>query len=321
MPNDRTDDPRGPLLSVVVAIVSDTIGSGREAAHLARSLGALADQRDAPSMEVIVPYHPRVAGIEQLRRRFPEVVFLPVDDLKTFTGQGGSREHHDELRARGLAAARGRIVGLLEDHARADPRWCVQTVEAHWGDYAAVGGAIENGINRPLNWAVYFCDFGRYQNPLPEGDASRVSDANVAYKRSALEAIRPVWQDNFREIEVNAALMARGGRLALSPRMVVYQHRSDLRLAAAVRERFVWGRSYAIARGRAAGARGKLYAAMVPALPAVLLLRMATGVIKKRRGLGAFLDALPLTAILTVSWSCGELAGYLAPPRRGVAPA
>ncbi len=26
--------------------------------------------------------------------------------------------------------------------------------------YAAIGGAIENGINRPLNWAVYYCDFG-----------------------------------------------------------------------------------------------------------------------------------------------------------------
>ena len=91
--------------------------------------------------------------------------------------------------------------------------------------------------------------------------------------------------------------------------MVVYQHRGDLRLAAAVRERFVWGRSYAIARGRAAAAQGEAVRGHGPDLPAVLLLRMATGVIKKRRGLGAFLDALPLTAILTVSWSC-ELAGW-----------
>jgi hypothetical protein len=317
MPDDPTDDPRGPLLSVVVAIVSDTVGSGREAAHLARSLRALGDQRDAPSMEVIVPHHPRVAGIEQLRRRFPEVVFLPVDDLQTFTGEGGNREHHDEIRARGVAAARGEIVGLLEDHARADPDWCTQLVEAHRGDYAAVGGAIENGIDRPLNWAVYFCDFGRYQNPVPEGESPRVSDANVSYKRSALESIRPVWRDSFRETEVNSALLSRGERLALSPKVIVYQHRGDLRPAAALKERYIWGRSYALARGRAVGGgKRKLYAALAPALPAVLLLRMTTSVMRKRRCRGAFLRALPLTVILTMSWSCGELVGYVTSSHR-----
>ena len=28
--------------------------------------------------------------------------------------------------------------------------------------YAAIGGAIENGIDQLLNWAVYFCNFGGY---------------------------------------------------------------------------------------------------------------------------------------------------------------
>jgi hypothetical protein len=313
-----TEAPKHPLLSVVVAIVSDTVGSRCDASHLAGSLEALGNQRDAPPMEVIVPYHARVQGIEELRRRFPGVVFLPVDDLKTFTGEGGSREHHDELRARGVAAARGEIIGLLEDHARADPYWCARVVEAHRRGYAAVGGAIENGIDRPLNWAVYFCDFSRYQNPLPEGESPIVSDANVAYKRTALESIRPIWQDIFREVEVNSALRSRGEKLALSPKIVVHQHRGDLRLAGALKERFIWGRSYAMARGGAAGgATRKRYAALVPALPAVLLLRMIATVMKKRRRLGVFLKALPLTAILTVSWSYGELVGYLAAPRRG----
>jgi hypothetical protein len=286
MSNIVTEARKDPLLSVVVAIVSDTVGARCDASHLAGSLEALGGQRDAPSMEVIVPYHARVQGIEELKGRFPGVVFLPVDDLKTFTGEGGSREHHDELRARGVAAARGEIIGLLEDHARADPYWCARVVEAHRRGYAAVGGAIENGIDRPLNWAVYFCDFGRYQNPLPEGESPTVSDANVAYKRTALESIRPIWQAIFREIEVNSALLSRGERLALSPKIVVHQHRSDLRLAGALKERFIWGRSYAMARGGVAGgARRKRYAALVPALPAVLLLRMLATAIKKRRGL------------------------------------
>ena len=73
-----------------------------------------------------------------------------------------------------------------------------------------MGGAIENSIDRPLNWAVYFCDFLRYQTPLPDGESALASDANVSYKRTALQAIQPVWRDVFHETSVNAALRARG---------------------------------------------------------------------------------------------------------------
>jgi hypothetical protein len=302
-----------PTLSVVVVIVSDTTDARSDAGHLTGCLEALARQVGVPPMEIIVPYHPRVDGIDAARARFPEVEFIPVGDLRTYTGQGGSREHHDELRARGLAVARGEVVALLEDHARADPRWCARMVEAHRRQpAAAVGGAIENGIDRALNWAVYFCDFGRYQNPVPDGASPFASDANVSYRRSALEAIRPVWREIFHETAVNSALTARGDALALSPEIVVYQHRSGLRLGSALRERFIWGRSYAATRGRLAGrAKRAVYATLSPALPAVLLARMAANVARKGRLGGAFVRALPLTAMLTVSWSLGELVGYV----------
>ncbi len=46
-----------------------------------------------------------------------------------------------------------------------------------------------------VNWAVYCCDFGRYQGPLPPGAADFVSDSNVAYKRRALDAVRELWSE------------------------------------------------------------------------------------------------------------------------------
>lgn len=301
-----------PLLSVVVVIVSDTTDARADVSHLAGCLEALARQVEPPSLEVLVPYHPSVAGIEDLQTRFPEVVFLRADGLKTYTGVGGSREHHDELRARGLATARGQIIGLLEDHARPDPHWCARVVDAHRQPYAAVGGAIENGINRPLNWAVYFCDFGKYQNPVPAGESPFASDANISYKRSALEAIRPVWEEIFHETMVNGTLLAEGSKLALSPALVVYQHRSGLRLASAVKERFIWGRSYAATRGKLVGGARRLALALLsPLLPGVLLLRLTSNAVRKRRCLMAFVRAFPFTVLLTVSWSAGELLGYL----------
>ncbi len=306
------NNSQDPLLSVVVAIVSDTTGTHCDVSHLVGCLETLTQQTDPPSMEIIVPYHPRVEGIENLKLRFPSVVFVPIDDLRTFTGRGGSREHHDELRARGLAMARGKIVSLLEDHGRPDPRWCAQVVEAHQQSYAAVGGAIENGIDRLLNWAVYFCDFGKYQNPLLEGESSVVSDANVSYKRSALESIRPIWQESFHEPAVNQALTSRGEKLALSPHILVYQHRNNLRLGGVLKERFIWGRSYAASRCKFLGSTKRiLYVTLSPILPGVLFLRMSMNIIKKGRCIGAFLRAFPLITILTLSWSLGELSGYL----------
>ncbi len=243
--------PDKPVLSVVVAIVSDTTDRP-DVTHLDPCLEALTKQAAQRPMEIIVPYHPSVDGIDRMRLKYPDVRFVEAAKLTTYTGQGGSREHHDELRARGLAAARGKIVALIEDHGIVAPDWSARVLEAHAHSFAAIGGAIENGIDQPLNWAVYFCDFLRYQNPLPEGASAMASDANVSYKRAALESIQPVWKQIFHESAVNQALWARGEKIALAPRMVLEQHRLGLRMGAAMKERYVWGRSYAATRARLA---------------------------------------------------------------------
>jgi hypothetical protein len=300
-----------PSLSVVVAIVSDTTGRP-DTAHLEPCLEALGRQPLASTMEIIVPFHPAVIGIAALQERYPSVLFLEVSDLRTYAGSGGSREHHDELRAQGLAVAHGAVVALIEDHGIVAEDWSARLLEAHAGAFAAFGGAIENGVDRPLNWAVYFCDFLRYQNPLPEGETAAVSDANVAYKNTALDSVRPIWREIFHEASVTAALRSRGQKLALAPAAVVYQRRQNLRVGPALRERFVWGRSYAATRARLARVSQRVFwAVFAPALPVLMMARMSLMAWKKRRAVTAFLKAFPLTAALAVSWSCGEWTGYV----------
>ncbi len=306
---DATDDA---LLSVIVAIVSDTTSSRAQSDDLAACLEALTGQSDAPPMEVIVPYHGNTDGIDSLKLRFPTVRFIAVTDPEVASRVAGSRDHHDVLRARGLAAARGGVVALLEDHARPDAHWSARIAAAHEADDAAVGGAIENGIDRPLNWAIYFCDFSKYQSPVPPGASDFASDANTAYKRSALESVRTLWERSFREVVVNGALLAAGRRIRLDPGIVVYQHRSGLSLGSALRERFVWGRSYAATRSLLlSGPRRLVYAALSPILPLVMMRRMATLAWQRRRRLGKFVRALPLIALLSCCWSAGECVGYL----------
>jgi hypothetical protein len=292
-------------------MVSDTTDSA-DTSHLGPCLDALLSQAGAPAIEIIVPYHAGVRGIDEVESRYALVKFLKVTDLKTYSGLKNSREHHDELRARGLAVAQGTLVALIEDCGVAASDWVARMVEAHQQPIGGAGGAMENGIDRPLNWAVYYCDFLRYQQPLAAGDAWTISDANCCYKRAALEEIGSVWREVFHESSINDALRAKGDKVVLAPAAVVSQHRLGLTLNSALKERYVWGRSYAASRSKLATTGKRLFwGAFSPALPVLMLTRMTMMAWKKRRTWGAFVKAFPLTAMLTVSWSWGEFMGYI----------
>lgn len=255
--------------------------------------------------------------MNQLRKEFPAVRFLEIGDLKRYTGRLGSREHHNELRARGIAAARGEIIALTEDHAIADPNWCFSIVEAHSKQeshskpVAAVGGAIENAAPGLLNWAVYFREFGQYQNPVRENEPFGPSDVNASYKRCALGAICEVWSDTFEERAVNEAIRASGRRISFSPRIVIYQKRMNLDLVTAVKERWIWGKSYGAWRGLSGFTRFA-WVGISLGLPVVLVARAAATVIRKRRNTGVFLKALPLLILITAAWCGGEMSAYIA---------
>ncbi len=120
-------------------------------------------------MEIIVPFNEQDQEIRSLESRFPGVLFhatrLSVDSPARLC-----HEHYDELRSVGLTLARGKIIAMLEDHEIPTPSWCGKMLAEHAAlPHAAIGGAVENGIDRPINWATYFFDFGRYQNPVNPG--------------------------------------------------------------------------------------------------------------------------------------------------------
>jgi len=299
-----------PALTVVVTVVSDT-SEESDTLHLEGCLEALQRQINPPSMEVLVTCDAQLPGINQLEKRFPDVSFIAVEKLRS-ARSGPSREHHDELRGIGIRKARAPLVALIEDVGRADPHWSAALVKEHAQAYAAIGGAMENGIDRPLNWALYFGDFGRYQNPVPRGPSPFVSDANVCYKRAALERVADAWPDSYNEGRVHGDLANRGEILAMSPNVIVYQHRLNLRFGPALVERYVWGRSFAAVRVRGMPAtRRAMFAILCPLLPFVLFFRQLGNVLRTKRNRAAFVRSSPVTAVLNVVWSWGEFVGYV----------
>jgi hypothetical protein len=298
-----------PTLSVVVTLVSGKV------VDLAACLQSLRDQEDPPAHEILVPYDRPCSPVTELAAAYPEAKFLQGDGLDFAAARaGGSHEPYDALRTIGLKAARGRYVALTEDHATLAPRWCqtlVELLEQH-PELGAVGGALECGSNRLLNRAIYYCDFGRYQNPLPEGPAAFVSDSNVVYRRQALEEIRSVWESGFHEFPVHRALVKHGRPIWLTPRITAWQNRGEQTLGAALKERYVWGRAFAGIRfdGRSM-VRRLIFASLSPVLPFVLTFRLLRRSLSGGRRLAAFLPALPHVALLTSVWASGEFVGYV----------
>ncbi|MBL8804851.1 MAG: glycosyltransferase [Planctomycetes bacterium] len=296
-------------ISVVVGLIS-----GKKS-DLERCLRALHTQSLALSLEILVPYDDPCAEVTSLAAQFPAVRFLRAEGLDTAVARAGaSREHHDTLRTLGLRAASGDVIALTEDHAHTANTWCAEMVAAleRHPKAAAVGGAVECDSSSLLNWAVWFCDFGRYQNPLPEGSSEFVSDSNVAYRRAALERVEPVWRGDYHETAVHWAMVEAGFELCTTPRVVVWQARGELPLGAALRERFVWARSFAGTRARMSGAPKRwIWAAASPLLPLLMTARLARTAFGRGAHKGRFVAALPLIALLQCVWALGEFVGYV----------
>jgi hypothetical protein len=295
-------------MSIVIAIIE----GGRDT--LQSCLRAVEDSKGEIVLECLVPFDGRVDEIYELSSLFPWVKFIDARHEVDHRRFGSwSREHHDILRAIGLRSASAPIVTLLEDHAAPARGWCTAVLTAHRrSDASVIGGAVENGIDKLLNWAVYYCDFGRYQNPVPEGEVEFASDSNVSYKREALFSVRNKWVSAFHETSVNGELRRRGESVILIPEMVVYQTRRNLRVGSALRERVVWGRSFAGTRSsELSGAKRLVFAIFSSILPFVLTARIVTLSIMKRRYANKVIAALPMILLLQIFWSIGEFLGYV----------
>lgn len=309
MTADAVITTSAPRLSVVLTVVD-----GAEAVH--ECLRALAEQEGSPSLEVIVPWDDSVPGVGALRSEFGSVHFLAMGRIATERPIGspaGQHELYDRRRSAGLKAVRGDIVCILEDRGIPERVWAAKVARLHAElPHAVIGGAVECGIDAALNWAVYFCDYGRYQLPLDAGPREYVTDVNIAYKRRALERVRELWAERYHETTVHWQLARAGETLWLTPDFVVWQRRRGLSVASILRERVEWGRLFAYTRVKEASAPKRVtYVLMALVLPVVLLLRHGRMQAEKRVHFRRFLAVSPLVALFLAAWSLGELLGYV----------
>lgn len=287
-----TDSEAAPIrLSMVIAA-----WNGAEA--LERCLDSLG--RWSAVTEIVVAANCAIP--DSLAARFSRVRFLSLSAAAVVP----------ELRSAGILASSGEIIALTEDHCRCRPGWSEEIVRAHDDSAPAIGGPVENArIERALDWAVYFYDYGKFMPPVDTGPAHELSGANSSYKRSALMAEVNCFRDGFHEPVVHAALEKHGG-LRLDARLTV-DHDKTYRLGPAMRQAYHLARSYAARRVQETGLATKwLLTLASPILFLLLPARVIGAILRKRRRIGALARCLPYLLLLTESWAWGEIHGYAA---------
>lgn len=218
-----------------------------------------------------------------------------------------------ELRLEGIRHAQGEVIALLEDHCFFDSRWGEEIMKAHQTTGAvAVGGSVENAsLEKTLDWAVYFYDYGRFMPPNRAGASESLSGINVSYKRAVLEEICEIYRDGFYETFVNEELKKRNYQLIMQPTAIVY-HNKNYEMKQAVRHCYHLARSFAASRvADLTILKRAAFCAVSLILPILLPVRIVSTTLKKGRNIGHLTRAFPILVALMFCWSYGEFCGYL----------
>jgi len=270
----------GPAVSVVVVALTG-------APALDRCLAALGPQCAAVDGELIV-----AAPADVLRDQ--------PDRARQVIVPGG----WSLVRAAGVAAARGEVVVLTEDHCTPAPDWLAQLLGAHAQGVDVAGGPIRPSRGSPWMWAVYLQEYGRFAGTsLAPG---RFSDCNVSYRRGVLEACRGAWWPSYHQHAVDEATLASRRSWAWVPEAVVTDERA-LGFVAALGERARLGREYGAARALTTSITRATV--RLPLAPLSMTARALATTWQHGLDLRRTFGALPFAFLMALGWSWGEFRG------------
>ena len=267
-------------------------------ATLRQCLRSLSQQ---PCGEIIVADSSEENPAPWLSREFPEVMLRRFPVATTVP----------VMRWAALQDTRFEVVLAVEARCVPESGWVQALEDAHarYPLVPAIGGLVAAGGNlSKFDWALFFCEYGRFAPPQSEAETYDLSGASLSYKRRLLEAEPDLLRAGAWETLLHLRWMGRGLKLVLTPTEVTFHNSMAPRVA--LRQRFHYGRGYAGHR-----ARRWAYILSTPLLPVLLVWRIARAA-RRSRYACHFAAARPWVIGLTIAWCLGELTGYLAGPPR-----
>ncbi len=288
-----------PAISVVIASVNGLPG-------IDECLAALENQKGGFDHEVIVADRCQNGTADYIRQKFPGVQLLHFD----------GRPSIPELRAIGMAKARGNIIVVTEDHCIAPDNWFAEIVKAHQSGHMVVGGAVENAkTDTILDWSTFLCEYSSAMLPVPAGEVDSIPGNNAAYKREVLDLVDDDIKRNYWEFFLHKELRNKGVKFVSVPTIVV-KHKKGFAFFDFLSQRFHYSRSFAGMRRAGIPATQRLfYVCASPLLPLLVGMRIFRDIFfEKKRLYKEFVLSLPSLSIFAIAYALGEFVGYLVGP-------
>lgn len=295
-----SDSPTG-FISVVVA-------SAAGGPFLFRCLESLRPQAAGPDVETIVIDRVGEAHCREVEARFPFV--------RTLQAGGSPTPSVPQLRARGVRAARGDIVAIIEEHCTAPAGWIAAIREA-FADRtvtAAGGPILDDDYQRTRDWVVYLSEYHNYLPPWELGERTSLNGANIAYRRSALLDHLDTLEEGYWEVVLNPRLVRDGEPFLAVPAMAA-THTGPFDYGYYLRQRYLLSRAWGGTQREQAGAARRLaYLVGAPIFPILLLARIGSRVANSDLPFSRFVLALPALLPAAGAYVLGEWLGYLVGP-------
>ena len=269
-------------------------------ADLEGCLAALYNQDTQVGIEVLVADRVGSAVRTPLRQRFPDARLIEAAPGTTIP----------DLRAMAFAAARGDIVGVIEDHVLVPRDWAKRMLAEHAAGAQVVGGSVVNAATTNLvDWAAFLCEYSQSLVP-PDGPSDWVTGNNVTYRRALLDSHADAWKAGRWENHLHDAFK-RDGVVLMSRPAIAVGHKMHYSVWSYLEQRYLYSRSYAGMQSRHAPLGRRLAMGLASfALPPVLFMRIVSRVWKSGQHRGQLLASLPLQLLFTFGWAAGEIVGW-----------
>ncbi len=212
------------------------------------------------------------------------------------------------LWSEGIASSSGDVVALTTGHCFVTPDWARSLLSALESGAAAIGGPMRLAGDASLvDAAIFFLRYSAFLEGLPDGVVRDIAGDNAAYVREKIPGSAWSREGGFWEVDVNREILAKGGSLRWASRAVA-EFGHSFHMNSICRHRFAHGRLFG--RSRASGGEsGARIIAGAPAVPFVLLSRIAKRVARRPAYRREFVASIPAILALATCWASGEAAG------------
>jgi hypothetical protein len=296
---DPQPDGRGPTPELsVVLITPDTFDT------LRRTIDCVVRQTVRERIELVI-IAPESARIDVDAALVAPLAGVQVVRLTSLTPTGPAR-------AAGIRAARAPIVAFGEEHCFPAPTWAQALIDAHRGEYAAVGPAMHNANpDTIVSWADLLIGYGPWAAPVAKHEPNYLPGHNSSYKRAVLLE----YGDRLATLmEAETVLMwdlrAKGHRLLLDPAAAT-SHMNFGFWSSWLPVMFLNGRAFADTRAKSwPAARRLAFVAASPAIPIVRLARTIGHARRLGRGASFLARIVPAMCVGLVADGIGQMAGY-----------